>query len=292
MNALGSISQIYMLVLLILLAVGIGLAIWRFISFLMGKISAKEDTVKKKPGIPISSPAGAAGSLSSQNGGSFMKRNGWLNLAAFSLAGLLVSVIFMGFMYSKNNTSQQAFTGNGHQDMQAQGGMNINMPMGNVQMQGAMYGNGAQNDYYQQQIYGMQQQLTRLQQQMGSGMSGNMQMQQSGMDSMNSMMDDMMSKMDTMMNTMSSSNNMNGSGSMDSMMNEMMSKMDTMMNMMSSVNNMNGMNNSSSMNGMNGSSNMNGMMDDMMNMMDDMMGMMNNMQQQNNNSSSSSMPMM
>ena len=211
MNGLGMISQTYMFILLVLLFVGSGMAVWSFLNFMIDKSSNKLPTKEKK--VIVSSDPSKAGSTVKKYGGIVMN-NGWLKLAVFSFVGILVSVIVLGFVSASGantmNMAGSAMTGNSiHQQhpqqgmaqngMQMQGTMNPNMQMGNMQgnmngnmqMQGNMSGMTGQqpgNEYMMmQQINQMQMQLNQIQQQMGmmnGNMSGNMQMQPGGMSSM------------------------------------------------------------------------------------------------------------
>lgn len=208
MEALGSVSQIYMFILLALLFVGSGLAIWSFLNFLADKATGKPASVKKEKQVILNNgPNQEQGSVKKTYGGFIMVNNGWLKLAVFSFVGIIASVIILGFIsttYPMNTASnthlqhqQQGMNQSGY-TQQMQGGMNVDAQMGNMQMQGNMNGNmgsqmqgdmGQQNDYMmmQQQIYQMQMQMNQMQQQLGmsaGNMSGNMQPQSGGMSSM------------------------------------------------------------------------------------------------------------
>lgn len=190
MNLLGSVGQLYTFILLVILFLGSGLAVWRLVDFLVEKLKAKQSTQQhvmqhhKKLNL---------------KGGLLMGTNGWLKLAVFSLVGMVVSVMILGFVstgYSQGgNIHQQHAQVNGNMNMA--GGMNVNVPMGNMQMMGNMNMNGygtmpmnnmsmnSQSDLYmmQQQMNQMQMMLNQMQQQMmmnnsnmqmQGGMSGNM----------------------------------------------------------------------------------------------------------------------
>ncbi len=215
MEALGSVSQIYMFILLALLFVGSGLAIWSFLNFLADKAIGKPASVRKKQVILNNGPNQEQGSVKKTYGGFIMVNNGWIKLAVFSFVGIIASVIILGFITTTNpmNTASNTHLQHQQQGMnqsgytqQMQGGMNVDAQMGNMQMQGNMNGNmngnmgsqmqgnkngnmGQQNEYMmmQQQIYQMQMQMNQMQQQLGmsnGNMSGNMQSQPGGMSSM------------------------------------------------------------------------------------------------------------
>ena len=213
MEALGSVSQIYMFILLALLFVGSGLAIWSFLNFLADKAIGKPTSAKKKQVILNNGPNQEPGSVKKTYGGFIMVNNGWIKLAVFSFVGIIASVIILGFVSTTNpmNTAsnahlqhqQQGMSQSGYSqgtmdpNMQMQGNVNGNMGsqmQGNMngnmgaQMQGNMNGNmgyqvqgnmngnmGQQNDYMmmQQQIYQMQMQMNQIQQQLGMS-AGNM----------------------------------------------------------------------------------------------------------------------
>lgn len=214
MNGLGMISQTYMFILLVLLFVGSGMAVWSFLNFIVEKSSNKPLLKQKK--VVVNSDPSHAGSIIKNYGGKVMN-NGWLKLAVFSFVGILVSVIVLGFVSASGSNTmnmagntmtgnsihqqhqQQGMTQNGYAQMQGtidpnmqmQGNMNGNM---SAQMSGmnGMTGQQSGNEYMmmQQQLNQMQMQLNQIQQQQmgmaGSSMNSNMQsggmsnMQQSG----------------------------------------------------------------------------------------------------------------
>lgn len=202
MNLLGTAGQFYMLVLLVLLFVGTGFAIWSFANFLL-------DYFKKSKSIGnakiIEHTKNKNHLESIFKGGLFMAGSGWMKLAVLSFVGIIVSVAVLGListnnlqgmdMSSQGTNAHQLHTQQGSQQtgmngMNVQGSTNMYGQMGSMQMQGIMNGNAMmpanQNEIMMQQyIYQLQLQLNQLQQQVGmmnGGMSGNMQMQQnSGM---------------------------------------------------------------------------------------------------------------
>ena len=246
MDALGSVSQIYMFALLTLLFVGSGLAAWSFIHFLADKVKKAEAMKKEKQFKLNNDPAKVDGSFKKMIGDIKMANNSWIKLAVFSLVGILISVFALGFvstasasamnMTGSNMTGNSMVANSTHQQHQQQGmttqdNIDVNTQMGNMQMQGGMNGNmgnqmqgtmngmGQQsgNEYMimQQQLYQMQMQLNQMQQQQ----MNNMQMQSGGMNNMqqNSGMGMGMMNMGGSMSSMpqnSSMSNMQQSGNM------------------------------------------------------------------------------
>lgn len=220
MNALGAISQIYMFILLALLFIGSGFALWSFIDFLTTKKKSKKELIaKSQVNTPIIVLDKGITKNNNLNGGYFMNNNGWIKLAVFSFVGIIVSVIVLGFVSTNANSNLSSHQQNQQQyqqqGMQMQSGANITTPMGNMQMQGNMQGNMNDQVMMQQQLMQMQQQLNQMQQQLGmmqnNGMSGNTSsMPQNGSNggSMGGgmMMDSMMMNN---MNSMPQQNNMN-----------------------------------------------------------------------------------
>lgn len=208
LNILGSLGQIYMLILLALLFLGSGLGVWAMINSSMNNKKDKISPPQKKSVVGQGSSMDSQGKEKTKIGGIKMQNNGWFKLAIFSFVGILVSIAVLGLVSTNNNMAdsnvhlqhqqqglqqnQNAMAGmNGN--MQMQGGMNVGTPMGNMQMQGNMNGNmqmqGGMNsmnvpaDYnymmLQQQLNQMQQQLYMMQQQMQM-QNGSMQPSSSG----------------------------------------------------------------------------------------------------------------
>ncbi|KXG73667.1 hypothetical protein [Thermotalea metallivorans] len=229
LNILGSLGQLYMFILLALLFLGSGLAVWSFINYLSSRAKGKSGTKEKGKGAGQDQVVNYKILEKAKMGGFKMMNNGWFKLAVFSFLGILASVVVLGFVSTNNSMAdnnihlqhqQQGFhqnpMGGISGNMQMQGGMNAYMPTGNIQMQGSMGGNVEMNmptNYHylmmQQQLNQIQQQLHMMQQQINGNMGGNMQMQGSmsgnnGMGMMNMMpMGGMMG-----MNNMNNMNNM------------------------------------------------------------------------------------
>jgi hypothetical protein len=250
MNLLGSVGQLYMFVLLVLLFLGSGFAIWRFINFLMERRANKQGQGIKQKQNGIKMENVVNNELKKGKGGLIMANNGWVKLAVFSLVGIIVSVAILGFVSTNSNMQgmNMSTTQNSNihqQHLQSgsnnamQGNMNMNSQMGNMQAQGSMNMNGNMNQsqIVQQQLNQLQMQINQIQQQLGSmngnmNMNGNSQMQQNSTGSM------------------SGSGNMGGMGMMSGMMGMGNMQQSGNMNNMQQNNNMNNMQQSSSSMGM------------------------------------------
>ena len=195
MGVLGSLGQLYMFILLVLLFMGSGFALWSFISHLTKSNTNKTKSASQQMNINQNKERKILGGFK-------MTNNGWFKLAIFSFVGILISMAVLGVM-TTNGTQ-----GNINNNMQMQGNMNGNAQMqgnmnGNTQMQGNMNGNAQMqgnipvqynmngnaqmsNDpttMMMQQLNQMQQQMNQMQQQFnqmnqmnnsGSGNSGSM----------------------------------------------------------------------------------------------------------------------
>lgn len=219
-----------MFVLLVLLFLGSGFALWRFINFLTERNKTMAEPGQKlKQKEQVKTPEKGNGEVKNvfTRGGLFMANNSWVKLAIFSLVGVLVSVIVLSFISTGNSQGmqmgtmgtngqginihqqhqQQGMQQNGMGGMNMQGGMNVNSQMGNMQMQGGMNMNGGMDQnqlmMMQQQLYQMQMQLNQMRQQMW--MNGNGQMQ----GGMNNMPNNGMNNMNNMNNMQQNNGNMN-----------------------------------------------------------------------------------
>ena len=211
LNILGSLGQLYMLILLTLLFLGSGLGVWAMINSSTNNKKDKQGVPQKKSEVGRGSRMDSQEKEKTKIGGIKMQNNGWFKLAIFSFVGILVSIAVLGLVSTNSNMAdgnihlqhqqqglqqnQNAMAGmNGmNGNMQVQGGMNVGTPMGNMQMQGNMNGNMQQqggmnpmnmpvdNNYMmmQQQLNQMQQQLYMMQQQMQM-QNGSMQPSSSG----------------------------------------------------------------------------------------------------------------
>ncbi|MCX7922441.1 MAG: hypothetical protein N3B21_10600 [Clostridia bacterium] len=232
MNILGSVGQLYMFVLLALLFMGSGFALWRFIEFVTARGKTKPEA-GKKDNENIQVNVVQKGNVEGKKilGGLIMANNGWLKLAVVSFIGIFISVAALGLISTNGNNGmnihqlhqQQGMQQNGS-SMNMQGGMN----MGNMQMQGNMNIGGGmqQNDLMmiQQQINQIQMQLNQMQGNMNGSMGSMGGMQQSGSmgnmggmgmmgGMMNGMMGGMMGGMGNMNSMPSNSGGMNMQGS-------------------------------------------------------------------------------
>lgn len=140
MDILGALGQLYMKVLLLLLFAGSGLAVWALIKSFQSKGNNK-----------VQSKATTKNSESNRNnltnikfekklGGIIMNGNGWFKLAIFSLAGIVISAVLLGFISTNSGTGMNMNGMNMNSNQQA----NMNMgtsSMGNNSMQNGMNGN-------------------------------------------------------------------------------------------------------------------------------------------------------
>lgn len=206
MNILGSIGQLYTFVLLVLLFLGSGLAVWAMINSIMKNKDKMNENFKLK-----------LDSIKNNKiiGGFQMKNNNFIKLAVFSFIGIIISAAIltalpnsnMSSMNNSNNLNMQSST-NG---MNMQGNLNGQV---STNMQG-MTGNSMQSNtntqYYdmnsiQQQLYNMQQQLNQMQSQINNSSSSMQSQSTSGSNNMNNS--------STNSSNMNNSNSNSSSGSM------------------------------------------------------------------------------
>ena len=220
MNLLGSVGQLYMFVLLVLLFLGSGLALWRFVNFLMARGIQKQGKGENLISKGQNKATQSNNILNIKRGGLLMANNGWIKLAVFSLVGIIVSVAILGMTSTSNSNMQGMNMGNnqyqgmqqngtnsmqGNMNMQGgmnantqmgnmQGGMNVNTQMGNMQAQGNTNMNGWMDInqmlmMMRQNMYQMQMQLNQIQQQINPQMpqSGNMNNMPQNSGNMNNM---------------------------------------------------------------------------------------------------------
>lgn len=193
MHLLGSLGRMYMFVLLMLLFLGAGFALWQGVDYLHERISNKKSGVISKVQNAVRAKV---------KGGKLNMTNNWLKLAVFSLVGIVISVMVLGFLSANSQNMQPAMANmNGTANMN--GGMNMATPVGNMQMTGGM--NGYAN--------------------MGMNTNANMMMQLNQMQMMINQMQQQMATMNNMnnMNNTSSSNMSSGGGMGMGMMNMGMS---------------------------------------------------------------------
>jgi hypothetical protein len=183
MDILGSIGQLYTFILLVLLFLGSGLAVWAMINSIMKNKDKMNENIKIK-----------LESIKNNKiiGGFHMKNNNFIKLAVFSFIGIIISAAILtalpntNSMNNANNMNMQYGT-NGMYTQTSMNGQAMNMQgMANTNMQ-----SNTNTGYYdansiQQQLYNMQQQLNQMQNQINNSMS-NMQSQgTSGSSNMNS----------------------------------------------------------------------------------------------------------
>ncbi len=225
MSILGSLGQLYMFVLLVLLFLGSGLALWGFIGFITSRGSSK------KPGQTVMKNNNR--SMNKNLGGFIMANNGWFKLAVFSFIGILVSMAVLGLISNSSlggynaQMQQQAMQQNNMANMNMQGvnmqggmstqgnmNMNGNMQMGN--MQGNMPMNGMNMPMQgNMPMNGMNMPMQSNMPMNGMGMPNEMQMMQM-MNQMQQQMMMMQQQINMMQNSMPQSGGSmsGGSGSM------------------------------------------------------------------------------
>lgn len=211
MDILGSIGKLYTFILLVLLFLGSGLAVWAGINSIINKKDKiKENTDKLKSNISSSFSSITNHNI---NGGFNMKNNSFIKMAIFSFVGIIISAAILtalpsltgSSMNNMNMYSQYNATAMNMQGMYNQSGM---QGMTGYGMQGNMNTN-TDLYYIQQQLNSMQQQLNQLQNQMNSSsMSGMQSNTGSGMNSNSGMNNN---------NSTNSNSNSNSNSSMSSM---------------------------------------------------------------------------
>lgn len=221
MEILGSVGQLYTLILLVLLFLGVGFLLWSFANFIIDLGAGKGKIGGKNNGkAPVLSQVNNSDKKSFKNlNGGLNMNNGWFKLAALSFVGIFISIIALGFLSTSNQAGADIHQQHQQQGLyQGQNNMYMTGTSGNMgmQMNGQMMPANdmmmmqQQLNYMQQQLYYMQQQMGMMNGNMG-GMSGMGSMQQGGSGSMGGMgmMNGMMGGMGMM--------NMGGMGSTGSM---------------------------------------------------------------------------
>ena len=158
MSILGNIGSMYMIILILILIGGLGMAGIGFYNFLFNRkkrISSKNDLIQ-------------------ENGGYVMQNNGWLKLALFSFVGIILAFGALSLL-TPNTMNPNSMAGNN--TMQSTNGMNMmgatndsNMngtPMGATQMQNTTNGSNSNNaSAIMYQLNQMQMQINQIQQQL------------------------------------------------------------------------------------------------------------------------------
>lgn len=214
MDILGSIGNLYTFILLVVLFLGSGLAVWAGISALMNsKDSRKESTDKMKENI-----ASKLQKIKNNNlfGGINMKNSGFIKLAVFAFVGIIISAAILTALpnYSSNmnsmNTNSQysttAMNMSGTYDQSNMQGMSTYSMQGTTSTSSDLYSIEQQLNYMQQQIYQLQYQMNSL--------NSSSNMSNSSMN--NSNMSNSSTSNSSMSNSSGSSSNSNSS-SMSSM---------------------------------------------------------------------------
>ncbi len=222
MDILGSIGKLYTFILLVLLFLGSGLAVWAGINAIINK----KEKIKENKDKIMSNVSSSYNSIKNKNilGGVNMKNNGFIKLAVFSLVGIVISAAIL--------TALPSLTGNSMSNMNMAsqynaGSMNMQSGYSQTGMQGmnnqmSMQGStgyGMQGVYntnpdlytIQQQLNAMQQQINQLQNQMSNSSMNSMQSNTGNSMNNNNNMNN------SSMNTNNMNSNSNSSGSMSGM---------------------------------------------------------------------------
>jgi hypothetical protein len=215
MDILGSVGKLYTFILLAVLFLGSGLAVWAAINSIMNKREKiKESTDKIKTTLNSSLK-----STKNKNilGGINMKNSGFIKLAVFSFIGIIISAAILAALPKYSSSSMNMGTQYGAATMNMQGTPGYSMQAG-------MNSNNLSS--IQQQLNQIQQQINQLQNQMSnnymSGMqsnSGSMNNSSMNNSSMNNNMNNNSMNNNSSMNSnsMSNSNSSSNSSSMSSM---------------------------------------------------------------------------
>jgi hypothetical protein len=185
MGILGSIGKLYTFVLLVILFLGSGLAVWAGISAVMNKkdsMNEKMDKIKEnlrsKLQTIVNKINQQAVSLDKNKniiGGFNMKNNGFIKLAVFSFVGIIISAAILTVLPNLSSQSRNMNMNSGFSTT-AMGNMSMsNMSgMSNYSAQGSMNSNA---DLYsiQQQLNNIQQQIYQLQNQTNNSSMNSMQ---------------------------------------------------------------------------------------------------------------------
>ncbi len=217
MDILGSIGKLYTFLLLVVLFLGSGLAVWAGINAIMNKkdnIKENSNKLKEKYNLKFQSIKN-----SDIIGGFTMKNNGFIKLAVFSFVGIIISAAILTALPKTGNTMGYSYmnTQNNMASMNMQGSM-----YGQSSMQGMTNSQGTMNgsaDLYsiQQQLNNIQQQIYQLQNQINNNSMNGMQNNSNAMN--NSSMNNIgnSNNMNNNSNNSNNSNNMNNNSSSSSM---------------------------------------------------------------------------
>ncbi len=196
MDILGSIGKLYTFILLVVLFLGSGLAVWAAINTAMNnKDKLKVSTDKIRTNLTT-----GLQTVKNNNilGGIKMKNSGFIKLAVFSFIGIIISAAIL--------TALPKYTGNPMNNMNTQYGVTSMSMQGmpGYSMQPSMNDNSGLNSI-QQQLNQMQQQINNMQNQMSNSMNS---MQNNSNNNMNN---------NNMNNNMNNNNSNSNSSSMSSM---------------------------------------------------------------------------
>jgi len=194
-DILGSIGQLYTFVLLVLLVLGFGLAVWAGLN----SIGKKKEHFEKF----INSKLELIKNIC-KSGGNQMKNNNFIKLAVFSFMGIIVSVAILSVLPSMSNAGKNMY-GNGAMVSATMQGMS------NTTMQNSMTGQYPDTTAIQQQLNTMQQQINQLQYQLNNSSMSNSNMNSNNMN--NNSMSNNNSNSGNMSNSSSNSGSMSNSSS-------------------------------------------------------------------------------
>jgi hypothetical protein len=197
LDVLGSVGQLYMFLLLVVLVMGFGLAAWSAINFITTKKGAKVSTTTNvKQNVGNKTIKEQIVKNKKILGGLIMKSNGFFKLAVFSLVGIFVSAVILTFtssltnnqnamnmqgMNSQMNMNNQS-SANGQMNMGAQSNMNGQATMSNMS---SVSGQGNQSNSLaniENQLQAMEQQIIQIQQYIQNGNMSNLSQQNSNMN--------------------------------------------------------------------------------------------------------------
>lgn len=219
MDILGSIGKLYTFLLLVILFLGSGLAVWAGMNAILNKkASIKENTNKikedfntKLQSITYKMNRQAASLVENNNiiGGMNMKNNSFIKLAVFSFIGIIISAAILTALPKYSNSPSNMIMNSGYNTT----AMNMQSNMYNQSNMQGMSGYSTQGTMSSSDLYSIQQQLTYMQQQI-------YQLQNQMNNSMNSSGSNSMNNSSSSMNsgtTNSGSSNSGSSSSMSSM---------------------------------------------------------------------------
>ena len=193
LDVLGSIGQLYMFLLLVVMVMGFGLAAWSAINFIVVKKVVKPNNPNNdKQKTEIKTTKDQIIQNKRILGGLIMNSNGFFKLAIFSLAGIFISAVILTFtsgMSNNNNQNGMNMQGtndqmnmssqpsnNGQMNMNNQVSNNGQMNMSNTSAQSNMNSQGNQSNSLaniEAQLQMMEKQIIQIQQYIQNGNMNN-----------------------------------------------------------------------------------------------------------------------